>query len=347
MRATPQKGGAGRVGLMVAAGLALTALAVRYRARRAEEKYPPVGKFVEIDGLRLHFFEQGDGPSVLLLHGNGAYATDFVGCGLFERLAARYRVIAIDRPGFGYSERPRDRLWTPRAQAELLARACRVLEVEAPIVLGHSFGTLTALSLACYTDLAVRGLVLVSGYYFPTPRLDAVVMSPPAIPLVGDVMRYTVSPVLGRVLMPRLLRRVFAPKPVDTDFCQIVPPAMMLRPWQLKAAAEDSAFMIPAAAALESEYRQLSIPVEIFAGEGDKLVDPAKQSRRLHEELPHSRLHLLPGEGHMLHYAFSHDIAAAIDHIAAETPAWHAAMAAGQGEATPRGSAAPASGRVS
>ena len=306
-----------KTGLLLAATLSLTAIWVRRRAKRAEQKFPPSGKFIHIDGIRLHYIDYGSGPTVLLIHGNGSQARDFVGCGLIEQLATRYRVIAIDRPGFGYSERPRDRLWTPKAQASVLQHACVALGVERPIVLGHSFGTQVALALALEAPERVRGLVLVSGYYFPTLRLDAWLFSPPAIPVIGDVMRYTVSPLLGKLMLPAMLHRIFSPKRVDPGFLQNVPPPLMLRPWQLKAAAEDGVFMIPAAIAMSRRYQELSMPVEIFAGKGDKYASPNTQSGHLHRQIGHSRLHLLPGEGHMLQYGRSSDIAGAIDAIAA------------------------------
>ncbi|MCG2577925.1 alpha/beta hydrolase [Dechloromonas sp. XY25] len=306
-----------KAGLLLAAALSLTALWVRRRAKKAEQKFPPAGKFVQIDGVRLHYIEHGTGPAVLLLHGNGAQAMDFVGCGLVEQLASRYRVIAIDRPGFGYSARPRDRLWTPKAQATLMRRACAELGVQEPIVLGHSFGTQVALALALEAPEWVRGLVLISGYYFPTFRLDAWLFSPPAIPVIGDVMRYTVSPLLGKMLLPLMLRRIFSPKVVEPGFLQHVPPPLTLRPWQLKASAEDGIFMIPAAIAMSRHYREISVPVEIFAGEDDKYVKADQQAARLHHQIEQSRLHLLPGEGHMLHYGKSRGIAGAVGAIVA------------------------------
>lgn len=305
-----------KAGLVLAGALSLTAWWVRRSAKKAEQQFPPTGKFTRIDGVQLHYIEQGSGPAVLLLHGNGSQASDFVGCGLMEALASRYRVIAIDRPGFGYSERPRDRLWTPEAQAVLLGQACLALGIHHPVVLGHSWATQVALALAIDAPTLVRGLVLVSGYYFPTFRLDSWLLSPPAIPVIGDVMRYTVSPLLGKLLMQGAVRRAFSPKDVDPRFLENVPPSLMLRPWQIKAGAEDSAFMVPAAADLSRHYGEVLLPVEIFVGTEDKLVKPKKQSIRLHETLPHSRLHLMTGEGHMLHYRRIREIVDAIDVIA-------------------------------
>ena len=131
------------------------------------------------------------------------------------------------------SERPHGRLWTARAQADLLRRTLARLGVERPIVLGHSWGTLVALALALDHPEAVRGLVLLSGYYFPTGRLDVWAFAPPAIPVVGDLMRYTVSPALGRMIAPKLIARMFEPLPVPRRFATRFPLDLALRPWAI------------------------------------------------------------------------------------------------------------------
>ena len=67
---------------------------------------------MEVDGVRLHYSDRGEGPPVLLLHGNAVTGDDYNTSGVVERLMANYRVVIFDRPGFGYSERPRWRFWT-------------------------------------------------------------------------------------------------------------------------------------------------------------------------------------------------------------------------------------------
>src|SRR5690349_10015790 len=228
---------------LVAGALAVTAAVVAYLARKAEREHPPTGRFVEIDGVTLHYTERGEGPPVVLLHGNGAMASDFEGSGLVGLLADRHRVIAFDRPGFGYSERPRSRVWTARAQAALISRALSALDVRQPIVVAHSWGTLVALNLAREFPDSVSGLVLVSGYYFPTLRADVFLLSPPAIPLLGDIMRYTISPVVSRLIARPLMRQMFAPRAISERFRAAVPLPLMLRPSQLRAAAEESGLM--------------------------------------------------------------------------------------------------------
>jgi pimeloyl-ACP methyl ester carboxylesterase len=108
----------------------------------AERRNPPIGAFLECDGVRLHYIERGDAaaPCVVLFHGNGTMIQDLVLSGIVDRLAQNYRVVCFDRPGFGYSRRPRTRIWTATTQAALFAKALGQLRVRNPVVLGHSWG---------------------------------------------------------------------------------------------------------------------------------------------------------------------------------------------------------------
>jgi pimeloyl-ACP methyl ester carboxylesterase len=296
---------------------ALASLAVwnLYHVRKAERRNPPIGRFIEVDGIRLHYLEKGTGPAVVLLHGNTVALQDGLCSGLFDRLAEKHRVIAFDRPGFGYSERPRDRLWTSRAQAQLLHEALEKLSVEQPVVLGHSWGTLVALDLAMDFPADVRGLLLVSGYYYPSARLDVVISAPAAIPLLGDTLRYTVSPLSARLLLKRTAEAMFAPAPVPENFFAAMPRDMLTRPLQIRAEAEDAAFMIPAAARLHKRYPELTMPVAIFGGADDKIVDVEAHSVRLHRDVPQSALNVIPRAGHMVHYQSAEQIERAIRHM--------------------------------
>lgn len=209
---------------------------MRNAAHKAERENPPLGEFIDVAGVRLHFIEGGQGRNVVLLHGNGAMVQDFLISGLFGRASQTLRVVAFDRPGYGYSERPRNRLWTPWEQAALLRAAFLRLGIDRPIIVGHSWGCLVALALAMDYPNDVAGLVLMSGYYFPTARADVPIFAPPAIPVIGDIMRYTVSPLIARMMAPHIIAKMFAPRAVPPRFSAEFPLELTLRPWQLRAA---------------------------------------------------------------------------------------------------------------
>jgi pimeloyl-ACP methyl ester carboxylesterase len=302
------------VGSAAAAGA--TVFYNRKRTDEAERDTPPIGQFLTVHGVRLHYIERGSGDPVVLIHGNGTMIQDFLVSGIVDRLARNHRVIVFDRPGYGYSTRPRG-LWTPRAHAKLFAAALEQLGVKGATVLGHSWGTLVAVALALESPDLVRSLVLASGYYYPTLRADTFLFSPPAIPGVGDAMRYTISPLIARAILPVLVKQMFAPAEVTRRFDERFPKEMMHRPLQLRAAAEDAALMTPSVVELKEHYRELSMPLTIITGADDQIADVGRQSERLHRELPHSELIVLPGLGHMVHHLDPQAVAGAIEQAAA------------------------------
>lgn len=233
-----------RIGVVVAGAAALGGLALwnAARARKAEREHPPMGRFVTVGNVRLHYLERGQGHPVVLIHGNIVTAEDFRISGLFDLLADDgYRVIAFDRPGFGHSDRPRGSGATPGAQAATLREAFVRLGIERPIVVGHSLGSQVALALALNAPEAIGGVVLLSGYYYPTIRADVPLASIAAIPVVGDVLRYTFSPLVTAAAMPAVVKLMFSPGRTPERFTRGFPTSLSVRPSQIRAEAQDSA----------------------------------------------------------------------------------------------------------
>jgi pimeloyl-ACP methyl ester carboxylesterase len=298
--------------------LATSALVNRYLTNKAERENPPAGKILQMDGVRLHYVERGEGEPLVLLHGNGSLIEDFETSGLIDLAARSYRVIVFDRPGFGHSERPRSTIWTAEAQADLLYQALRQIGVQRATVFGHSWGASVAVALALKYEPMVKALVLASGYYYPTVRADVVALSGPAVPVLGDVVRHTISPLLGRLMWPVLMRKIFGPAGVPQKF-ESFPSEMTMRPSQIRASAAESALMIPGAFAVREGYGDLKMPVVIIAGEDDRLIDINDQSAQLHRHIAHSTFHSVPGTGHMVHQTATKRVMAAIDEAAGAT----------------------------
>lgn len=297
-----------------AATLAALALGNHLMARWTERRHPPRGAFTEVDGVRLHYSDRGKGSPVVLIHGNAVSGDDWNTSGVVELLLESHRVIIFDRPGFGYSERPRGQLWTAAQQAELLHKALRQLAVERPVVVGHSWGTIVALALAESHPADVAGLVLLSGYYFWTLRPDALLVVAGALPVLGDILRYTISPLLGWLQMPLLKWAMFSPARVPGRFQAEYSPAMALRPSQIRSTSMDGALMIPGAVALRRNYNDLTLPVVIVAGAGDKVVFK-RSSERLRDSIPGSVLQIVKGAGHMVHHIAPRQVADAVESV--------------------------------
>ena len=310
----PRSAGAAAI-LTGVAALAGLALGNHLMARRTERRHPTRGAFLEVDGVRLHYSDRGEGSPVVLIHGNAVTGDDWDTSGVAEQLMRSHRVIIFDRPGFGYSERPRGHLWTAAQQAELLHTALRQLGVERPVVAGHSWGTLVALALAERHQADVAGLVLLSGYYFWTLRPDALMVVPGALPVLGDVLRYTISPLLGWLQIPLLKWAMFSPARVSGRFQAEYSPAMALRPSQIRATSMDGALMIPGALALRRKYKDLTLPVAIMAGDGDKVVFK-RRSEQLRDSIPGSVLQIVNGAGHMVHHLVPQQVTRAVESVA-------------------------------
>jgi pimeloyl-ACP methyl ester carboxylesterase len=297
--------------LAVAIILAIMAGVNHAVSRGAERRNPPKGSFLEVDGVRLHYSDRGTGQPVLLLHGNAVTGDDYNTSGVTERLVGTCRVVIFDRPGFGYSERPRWRAWAAMEQAGLLHKALTELGVQRPVVVGHSWGTLVALALAIRYPADTAGLVLLSGYYFPTFRLDALMVAPGAIPVLGDILRYTIAPLFGWLTMPLTKRLMFAPAPMTGRFRAEYSAGMALRPSQIRATCVDGTFMVPSAMSLRARYAKLSLPVTIMAGDGDKIVSH-RLGERLRATISGSTLLIVEGAGHMVHHVAPDQVAEAI-----------------------------------
>lgn len=306
-----------RVGTTLAASavtLAVLAVLNHLAARRTERRHPPEGLFIEVDGVRLHYSDRGQGSPVVLIHGNMVTGDDYNTSGVAEQLLHSHRVIIFDRPGFGHSERPRGRVWTANKQADLFHRALQQLGVVRPVLVGHSWGAIVVLAMAIRHQADTAGVVALSGYYFWTLRPDVLLVGIGALPGVGDILRYTVSPILNWLMMPVVKRALFSPGPVGARFDAEFSTGMAVRPSQIRATAQDGALMIPGAIALRDHYKDLKLPVVIMAGAGDKVVF-ARRAEQLRAAIKGSVLHIIEGAGHMIHHQATRQVAEAIEAV--------------------------------
>jgi pimeloyl-ACP methyl ester carboxylesterase len=302
---------------LVIAGVVL-AILVYAAAKVAEYRHPPLGRIIAVDGTKVHVLERGQGEPIVLLHGNVTMVEEMLSSGLVEKLARAHRVIVIDRPGFGHSPRPRGETWTAERQARVVAATMQALGVPRAIIVAHSWGTLVALSLAQQRPDLVRSLVLLAGYFFPqNDRVDVALVTPVQTPVLGDVLRYTVSPVMGLILTPAIFRKMFQPARVPERFEREFPVSMMLRPWQLRAAAEDGAIMNDEAEKLQRRYKDVRVPVLVLAGSDDQVISTDRQSARLPAELPLARFEAFQAAGHMVHHTAVDGVASAVVRMAA------------------------------
>jgi pimeloyl-ACP methyl ester carboxylesterase len=266
----------------------------------------------------LHVLELGspDAPPVLLLHGASGNLKD-LRFAIGERLAQRYRVILIDRPGHGWSDRPggaADAL--PSAQAKLIHQAVVSLGIKRPIVLGHSWsGALATAYALAYPD-EVRGLVLLAPVTHQWPGGIGWINEAVALPLIGQVIARTLVLPAGYFMLTPGVAAVFKPNTPPPDYGAQTSVAMLLRPREFIANAQDLAELKGFVAAQAPYYGDIKVPVEIIAGDKDPVVYTDIHSRAIARQLPKVTLTVLPGLGHMVQYAATDQVIAAIDAVA-------------------------------
>lgn len=296
-------------GVLASTGLAFSGCA-GYSRREIAELWPPIGQFVEVDGRTVHYWEQGSGYPVILIHGASGNLRDWT-FGIAPRLAERFRVIAFDRPGFGYSDRLPRRGWVPAVQAAHLREAAARLGAENAVVVGHSWGGALAMAWALLYPDEVRGVVSVSGATMPwggeIPFISRLGASPVG-PLVGAVVSAYARP----SIVEPVIEKVFAPQPMPAGYLAHFGWPLSTRARSFRWNARDLAGLNAELVEQSARYPSLQLPVEILHGTADNVVSPRIHAHGTHALLPSSRLTLLEGLGHMPHHFAGEALGAAI-----------------------------------
>jgi pimeloyl-ACP methyl ester carboxylesterase len=312
------------------AGIAAAALLIGVLAAvtavgawRIERSHAPAGKCVDVKGGRLHVLEldrrdaaSPNGLPIVLLHGASGNLED-MRLALGERLSRRHRVILVDRPGHGFSERYAADGASPARQAAMVGEMLGRLGVERAVVVGHSFAGSVATALALDDPARVAGLVLISPAVHPYTTGTAWFNTVATIPIVGQLFAWTIVLPAGSLFLERGVSAVFAPQSAPADYAARAAIALVLRPSNFIANARDlrglSAFLTTQA----PRYPAIKVPAIIITGDRDVSVTPRIHSFALVKQLPHAKLVVLEGVGHMPHHVATDRVIDAIEEIAA------------------------------
>jgi pimeloyl-ACP methyl ester carboxylesterase len=295
-------------------------------ARRIEVIHSRSGRLVEFEGVKLHVLELGDAVSadqlpIVLIHGASGNLED-LRLAVGRRLAASRRVILLDRPGHGWSERPGGVAdASPARQAALIAAALDRIGIARFVLLGHSLGGAVASALALAFPTRVAGLVLLAPVTHPWKGGLTWYNAILSTPVLGPIFAHTIAVPLALLLLERGIASVFTPQPPPADYVRRAAIRLLLRPAQFLANAQDIAALKPFVAALAPRYGEIVIPTVILTGTADTTVSPHIHARTIAAAIPHARLIMLAGIGHMPHHVATDAVIAAV----AQLPAFPAA----------------------
>lgn len=259
----------------------------------------PDSRFVEIDGLQVHYKSFGSGePVFILLHGfaSSVYSWDEV-TGPLSEIG---QVIAFDRPAFGLTERPLSwqgqNPYTPEFQVDLVVKLMDALGIDQAILIGNSAG----------------GTVAMNTYLQYPERIEAMILVSPAVYSGGGAPAW-IRPLLNTPQMDRLgplvARSIQSSGRSFAESAWHDPSKLTDEMWQkytkpLRAENWDRALWaltkVSANSQLPEKLDSFNAPVLVITGDDDRIV-PTTQSVRLAGELPNAQLVVVPECGHVAH----------------------------------------------
>ncbi|MFM2391975.1 MAG: hypothetical protein RLZZ437_3530 [Pseudomonadota bacterium] len=285
------------------------------RERQAEAAFPPIGQILQVNGLRVHAYVAGTGPDLVLIHGASGNLRDFT-FSLIPQLTNRYRLIAFDRPGLGWSDPLPSGADSPAEQAAHLRLAAAQLGAPNPMVLGHSYGGAVALGWALDAP-QTPALILIAAASMPWEGSIWFMHNVLGNALGARTVVPLVSAFAGMGTVEASVRGIFAPQSAPDGYLDYIGAPLTMRRASLHANSAQVAELKPHIITQSARYAKLTLPVELVHGDTDTIVPLNVHSLPLSKVLPNPALTILPGVGHGLHQTHQPDVIAAIDRAAA------------------------------
>lgn len=291
-------------------------------AAGVERTYPAVGRFVSLPGGRLHLVDRPPSGekrgTIVLVHGASSNHADLLAT-LGPGLKDRYRVIAIDRPGQGWSDRLGGReMAQPDAQARAIAAALDQMKTGPVILVAHSLAGALATNMALERPDLVKGLVLLAGVTHPWPGGIAWYYGPASTPVLGPLFTWSFAVPAASLVLDGAAREVFAPSTPPDDYIEAGKVRLILRPSSFEANAQDVSALKDFVAAQAPRYPGLAMPVVAITGNTDTVVSPVIHSAAIAREVKNGRLITIEGAGHMPYHKGRDRVLAEISRLAGD-----------------------------
>jgi pimeloyl-ACP methyl ester carboxylesterase len=291
----------------------------RMGAARIEKAYPAAGKFIEVNGTKLHYVHVPAGPDavlppIVMIHGASANLNDQM-TPLRPLLEGRAELLFLDRPGHGWSERGAGNN-TQELQADTIAALMDALKIKEAVIVAHSFGGSVATALALGHAGRVRGLVFLAAATHPWPNKKTQWYYDLSVtPVVGRIFTETLSLPAGEARMQAASAGVFCPNPAPAGYVERTQIPLVLRPAAFRANAQDVAGLWDYTARASPRYGEIRKPTVIISGDGDTVVLEEIHSKGLARDIAGSELVWIKDLGHKPEYVVPEIAVMAIEKV--------------------------------
>ncbi len=307
------------IAFLITAFLIGMILWTRRLTQQGLNRVPQLGDIVPVRGGSIHYVEKGDPSrqSVVLIHGLTGQLQHFT-YALVDLLADDFHVIAVDRPGCGYSTRDTADLGRLPEQARMIQEFLDIRGVSNAILVGHSLGGAVALAMALDYPEKTKALALLAPLTRKLPGTPQV-FKPLGIrsQWLRKLIAFTIAVPLAAKTAPYALGSVFDPEAAPADFLDHAGGALGLRPSAFITASQDVVGVDDSVADQVARYVELTTPGGILFGAQDAILSPDLQGDpMLQFGLTNE---LLDGSGHMILITVPDTCAAFIRRIANRT----------------------------
>jgi pimeloyl-ACP methyl ester carboxylesterase len=316
--------------VLFVAALVIFALVTQAGVIAFQHRFPAQGKAIEVAGATLNVLDIGAkdaaGPPIVLLHGASSNL-ETMRRPLGERLAARHRVILIDRPGHGWSSASAEETSTPAAQARMIEEALKKLDVGPVVLVVHSWAGALGARMALDYPARVAGLAMLAPVTHPWEGGVGWYNELVTKPVIGPLLAYTVTLPLGYFLLAPGARAVFLPQVMPDGYVTDTATPLLLRPREFLANARDLVRLKQAVKEQVPRYGEITAPTVLISGDVDKTVSTNIHSRPFAAAVASAKLIVLPGVGHMVQDAATDLVIHEIEAMVAKTARGTAAAA--------------------
>jgi pimeloyl-ACP methyl ester carboxylesterase len=200
----------------------------------------------------------------------------------------------------------------------MLHTALKQLNVEQPILVGHSWGGALAATYALEFPDELSGAVLLAPAVYESDDGVSFLTKLPAWPVVGDLVNFLFTPLFGAWIVREDLQKAFAPDAVPKNYLRHVL-SEWTRPKKVKWYSIDDALLNESLPKVTSRYSEIRVPFVIVTGDSDLIVPAKENAHRLYEALPHAELVVLEKTGHQIPFTRPDAVIDAIDRVAAKS----------------------------